>query len=419
MRSANDNSHFDCLYGDVTLAPEIADLASKPLVQRLRHVRLSNIDSLDMPGISNISRYEHALGTAYLCDRIGLAKSLSRDERLLLEAAALIHDTAIAPFGHLAEEALQYTKAGFNHEQQWTLLLAGDEAVAVGGVDLQLYLGRQSGLRQWVLRTFGSNVNLRLSELFELIRGKGRLGKMIAGDMDVDNLDNVTRIAYHMGLQADRSLPLRIVESICGMAESGDILFNSEVVPYIRSWLELREAVYDRLMLSEADFSGKLMLLYATVAAFEAGRFTLSDWKWTDTQYLDCLLGVEDRNVKETVERWLLGEIWDLAPFLWVEGTAPPFSVLREFSIYVSRRLGREYFAYRIKDKRKRCVRIAIRSEGIVEVGEDSARWLLGGGSPARRAFTAAEAGMIAELTTEFFRSHCYAHSRSVGATLF
>ena len=30
---------------------DIAALASKPIVQRLRHVRLSNIDSIDLPGI--------------------------------------------------------------------------------------------------------------------------------------------------------------------------------------------------------------------------------------------------------------------------------------------------------------------------------------------------------------------------------
>lgn len=55
---------FDPLYGNVEFEPAIADLASQPLVQRLRHIRLSNVDSSGLPGIANVSRYEHALGSS-------------------------------------------------------------------------------------------------------------------------------------------------------------------------------------------------------------------------------------------------------------------------------------------------------------------------------------------------------------------
>ena len=64
MAKPPDITYLDVLYGDVALSDEIADLVGRPLLQRLRHIRLSNIDSLDMPGISGTSRFEHALGTA-------------------------------------------------------------------------------------------------------------------------------------------------------------------------------------------------------------------------------------------------------------------------------------------------------------------------------------------------------------------
>lgn len=57
MASLFEDSFFDALYGEVRMEPAIADLASRPLVQRLRHIRLSNIDSLASPGIAHISRY--------------------------------------------------------------------------------------------------------------------------------------------------------------------------------------------------------------------------------------------------------------------------------------------------------------------------------------------------------------------------
>src|SRR5881275_1181424 len=98
----------DALYGPINLDGAILDLIRQPIVQRLRHVRLSNIDSVCIPGISNISRYEHSLGVAFLASQVGFNSTLSTDDSLVLQAASLIHDSAITPFGHLAEEAYWY-----------------------------------------------------------------------------------------------------------------------------------------------------------------------------------------------------------------------------------------------------------------------------------------------------------------------
>ena len=419
MAKPPDIAYLDVLYGDVTLSDEIADLVGRPLLQRLRHIRLSNIDSLDMPGISGTSRFEHALGTAYLCSRVGFCQSLHRDEQLLLQAAALIHDTAISPFGHLVEEALQYVETGFNHERKWALLLAGGEVPDVGGIDLQLFLGHQSELKEWMLRAFRVDAQRRIGELFDLISGRGAFGKLIAGDMDIDNLDNVTRIAYHMGLDCSMVSPIKVAELMTGVTPAGDLMFSRDAIPLIRAWLGLRERVYARLMLSEADFAGKLMLLYSTVRAYGIGIFTLDDWKWTDLEYLTRLSTAGDRMIEETTRRWMLGDVWDLSPLLWVQGPSPQLSDLKRFSAIVSDRIGREYFSYRIKDKRKRRVRIFVQSDGDVELGEDSSEWLLGGGSPKKSPFTATEAATIAGIVQDFFGARCYAVRRTCEASLF
>ena len=419
MSKARNNTYLDVLYGDITFADEIGDLIYRPLLQRLRLIRLSNIDSLNMPGISGLSRFEHALGTAYLCTRVGFYHSLRLQEQLLLQAAALIHDTAISPFGHLAEEALQYVETGFNHERKWALLLGGDDPPDTGGIGLQLFLGRQSGLNEWILQTFGTDIHRPMNELFELISGRGTFGKLIAGDMDLDNLDNVTRIAYHMGLDCTGVSPVKLATLMSGVTPSGDLMFSPEAVPLIHTWLGLREAVYARLMLSETDFAGKVMLLYATVKAYEAGVFTLDDWKWNDLDYLTQLSSASDRIIRETTRRWMLGDVWDLSPLLWVEGPLPQLSKLKSFSELVSDRIGREYFAYRIKDKRKRHVRIFVDADGIVELGEDSSQWLLGGGSPTKRSFTATEAASINSVVQEFFGTQCFALGRTLEASLF
>ena len=46
---------FDPLYGEICLSSPVAELVLCPALQRLREIRLSNIDSVRMPGIANVS----------------------------------------------------------------------------------------------------------------------------------------------------------------------------------------------------------------------------------------------------------------------------------------------------------------------------------------------------------------------------
>src|SRR6266851_9812988 len=124
----------DALYGSVEFDDAIADLAGIPLVQRLRHVRLSNIDSIDLPGISNVSRYEHSLGVARLADLTGLRAKLSDFEKVMLTASAMLHDLAITASGHLVEEAFQYVGSHFDHEQRLSEIVSDAAPEEIGGV---------------------------------------------------------------------------------------------------------------------------------------------------------------------------------------------------------------------------------------------------------------------------------------------
>lgn len=174
--------YLDPLYGDVELPEDISRLACTPVVQRLRHVRQSNIDSLGMPGIANVSRYEHVLGVAHVAGQTSLAKLLTPRDRTILQAAALLHDAAITPFGHLIEEAMSYGGSQFHHEQKWSRLLDNNDADAeIGSVDLQIYCGRESGLRPWAERAFSTaDSGSALREIFDAIMGHGLIGRAIA-----------------------------------------------------------------------------------------------------------------------------------------------------------------------------------------------------------------------------------------------
>ena len=400
MLPKRDLSVFDSLYGEMVFGGEIADLISRPLIQRLRRIRLSNIDSPSMPGIANVSRYEHSLGCAYLATHVGFYRPLPVGQKVCFQAAALLHDSAITPFGHLAEEALGYVDAHFDHEAKWSVLLAGEDST-VGGVGLQLYYGHASGLSEWALKTFGNESQAMLEGIVGAIKGNGKFGRCVAGDIDLDNLDNVTRIAFHMGLKNDPNLPISVATRMRDVDERGHVIYSDDAEDDIVEWLRIRDAVYSRLMLSELDFCGKVMLLYASVKGFEAGVLSAQDWVLTDSQFLERLVACNHKEIRETALRWLMGKPWDLTQLFWMEGDAPTFGELRRFSSVLTAELGQPYFAYGIKDKRQRKLNVKFTSGRVATFGKESHKWLLGAGSP--RSVSNDDNVKIARLAGEFF----------------
>ncbi|NPU65121.1 HD domain-containing protein [Bradyrhizobium sp. 83012] len=396
------NSFVDPLYGRVQLGDALASLVAKPLVQRLRHVRLSNIDSIDIPSIANLSRFEHVLGVAHLAGQLSLRNRLDRRELLVLDAAALLHDWAITSFGHLVEEALQYVGTGFDHEKRLEDITLRQAEIL--GADLQIFAGREAGLRTWARSAAGQDEQKLLQDIMEHIDGKGRFGRVISGDIDIDNIDNVFRMAFHMGLQFDRTIPLRLAKSIVDVEpEAREPVFRAEAEGDIHAWREVRRQVYDHLMLAERDFVGKIMILSATVQAFRAREILLVDWKIVDHDFLVRLTESETKEVRDTIERWLAGELWVCTPIYWLKGARPSYPQLLKFSEDLSHRLDRYCFAYGIKEKRERVISAHFDDGRQKTFGEKPDQWLFGVASSSKRSFTAKEVRVILEFACESF----------------
>jgi HD superfamily phosphohydrolase len=421
MKSNNNLKIQDALYGEILICSEIQDLIKCPLVQRLRQIRLSNIDSICMPGIANLSRYEHSIGVAYLASKVKFFNQISPQERLILQSAGLLHDTAITPFGHLAEEAINYTQKSYKHEAKWSLLFESQETPELGGIDLQIYHGRQSGLRHWANKNFRVDANDVLSEIFNALMGQGKFGQCIAGDIDLDNLDNVTRIAYHMGLEVDRKLPLRIANGMESINNNFVPVFSDSCVESIIEWLDLRQEVYNKLMLSLDDFCGKIMLIYSSVLAFERDYLSDIDWSLTDDRYIQRLIDCGDKEISETATRWLLSDLWSLSDLFWFEGQPPNFKQTNAFANEFSKNLGRTCFAYRIKDKRTRKLSIHLASGEELNLGTAASKWLFGVASPIRKEFSVSENKQIISFAEDFFSTQFagYSDHKEINASLF
>ena len=292
---------WDALYGKIDFSPFIYKCMLSPEVQRLREVRLCNINSLFITGSSNTNRFEHSIGTAYLAmlnieSNLQKHLNLSKSEKEIFIIAALLHDVANGPFGHSYEYIMK--KKGFVPEQG-----LGDvfTDVASLGKGAHKNISPFETIFFGKLRALTSILNTEQKEaISQIIAGNHPLSKLISDSIDLDNIDNVFRMAYHMGLNFRKEAPLKLAESM--FIENNCIVFLQEAKTYLEEWYTVREKVYKFLLLNPQEFAGKYMLTEAMDILFECisqGKAEGRDIKWN---YTDYQLMEELNQLKET---WL------------------------------------------------------------------------------------------------------------------
>lgn len=278
---------WDALYGKIEFSPLVYKCMLSPEVQRLREVRLCNINSLCITGSSNTNRFEHSVGTAYLAAinieaAVQKHLKLTKKEKETFIIAALLHDVANGPFGHSYEYIME--KKGFIPEQGLSDVLGDVVSTGIGAHKNSspfetIFFGK--------LRALTSILNgSQKEEVSQIIAGCHPLSKLISDSIDLDNIDNVFRMAYHMGLDFRKEAPIKLAESM--FIENGSVVFLQEAKTYLEEWYLVRQRVYKFLLLNPQEFAGKYMLTEAMDILFECisqGKAEGRDIKWNYTDY--------------------------------------------------------------------------------------------------------------------------------------
>lgn len=298
---------WDPIYGRIDLSEFEHQLLSLPEVQRLRYVRMCNINSLLITGASEVSRFEHTVGVLRLAQVWADENGLYKDERSDLLAAAVLHDVLTGPFGHSFQYVLEDaddTGREFVHED-----------VAFGAE--QNYYMRISSAAQFAGIRFGAPELLRerWSSVSRIVDGSAALGPLIAGSMDLDNLDNVVRLAYHSGLadQGDVCSVMRVVRGINTSEQAGCLRIRPSIIEDIVRWQNVRRKLYEFLLLDWGEFSAKGMLTRAVERGVEAGILGTNSWSYTDDEFLHHLAGSaigEYQDVGDLVRRLRCGDLY-------------------------------------------------------------------------------------------------------------
>lgn len=301
----NARRSWDPLYGRIDLTEFEFGLLHLPEVQRLRYVRMCNINSLLVSGASEISRFEHTIGVLWLAKRWTQTRAVPNSIAQDIIAAAVLHDMQTGPFGHSMQYVLEDNDldATFIHED--------------------LSHGWRSTYHQEILagatfagKAFGAPAYLgpHWENVAKIIRGEGDYGPLIAGTMDLDNIDNVVRLAFHVGVteKDDPFVALRLAEQL--QLGNGNIILPDSMVETVERWQHIRRQLYELLLLDWAEFSAKAMLTRAIEEASAHNLIGSDSWVRTDGEFLEYLerTAIGDaQEVRNLIRRLKAGDLYE------------------------------------------------------------------------------------------------------------
>ncbi|HEV8361069.1 MAG TPA: HD domain-containing protein [Candidatus Thermoplasmatota archaeon] len=235
----------DPIHGYITVEDAVLGVLDTPAVQRLRHVRQLGTASLVYPG-ANHTRFEHALGAFSLGARAASQLSLAAEEALDLRLALLLHDVGHGPFSHLCEPAMR-------------------RALGVGHKDLSLKLV------QGELRPSIEAAGASPARIAELIDGRGPLGPLVSGDLDLDRMDYLVRDAHYTGVEVGVDLD-RLLGALT--LHGGQPALRDDALHAAEVLLVTRFLMYSTVYYHRAARIAERMVDRAMQVAMDEGYFT-------------------------------------------------------------------------------------------------------------------------------------------------
>ena len=160
----------DSVYGDISLNNFEVKIMDMPQFQRLRRIKQLGLISLIYPG-ANHTRFEHCIGTMNLASKLANELNLSKDEIELVRVSGLLHDIGHGPFSHVSEGVLSVP-----HEE------------------LTKYVVENTSMKEILEEKFD------VKQIVDIVNGKGYLGPIISGELDVDRMDYLLRDSHNTGV---------------------------------------------------------------------------------------------------------------------------------------------------------------------------------------------------------------------------
>lgn len=253
----------DPVHGSIELGGIVLDLVDTAEVQRLRGIRQLGFANVAFPG-ANHSRFEHALGVAYLAGRVAVRLGLE-EERNLLQVAAILHDVGHPPYSHTLEH-LMVDCLKKDHMEITGEVIRGE--LDIGGEEEQSMRRLRVPRVNKILKRWGVSAE----EVSRLLAGKHRhryLGDFLHSEVDVDQMDYLLRDSHFTGVALGMIDVNRLLSTL--VIHKGRSHIQGKGIEAVEGLLTARDLMYSSVYYHHTVRAAEIMLVNAVDRALGAG----------------------------------------------------------------------------------------------------------------------------------------------------
>jgi HD superfamily phosphohydrolase len=244
----------DAVHGAIRIEGPILELMDTLELQRLNAIRQLGLTYLTFPG-ANHSRIEHSLGVYHIANRIAKNLGLEKHEGDLVCCAALLHDVGHGPFSHTLENVINEI-LGMNHMEFTERIILGEED------NVHEDDRKEFGEVRRICDILESH-SIEPREVAKLVRGGGehRLGHIIHGTIDVDQIDYLLRDAHYTGVAHGIIDVDRLVETISIFDDS--LVIDKKGVAAVEGLLVARALMFSSVYFHKTVRISEMMIARA------------------------------------------------------------------------------------------------------------------------------------------------------------
>jgi HD superfamily phosphohydrolase len=305
----HDILHGLIRFSDDDLTALLADLIDSPEIHRLRNMRQMNFDVPLIQELGRSRRLPHSIGVTFLAVELAHKSGLSLKETKELLAAAILHDAAIPPYGHLVESELKRLDGSFNHEETLSRMIRG--VLNDDNEYLEIVYNKQLQLAT-ILR----NHDVDQNAVINLVCPNKGDHSAISADIDIDNIDNVHRMAAMLGWDNAKENIKKIRLGMKLNSKKG-LCFSNETIEPLKTWLDFRQRIYTLIIAHPECIPYNALQNDLVRLAVKHGIITTRDWYKTEPEFEEQLRNNEHTN--SLARQLISGCEYQLVDYVWLK----------------------------------------------------------------------------------------------------
>jgi HD superfamily phosphohydrolase len=364
----HDILHGLIRFSDENLTALLADLINSPEIHRLRNMRQMNFDVPLIQELGRSRRLPHSIGVTYLAVELAHKSGLDVKATKELLAAAILHDAAIPPYGHLVESELKRIDANFSHEETLSRMIRG--VLTEDNDYLEIVFDKQLQLAN-IFRDHDVDQNA----VIDLVCPRNGNHGAISADIDIDNIDNVHRMAAMLGWDNAKENVKKIIFGM-KLNNKRELCFNNETIEPLKNWLNFRQRIYTLIIAHPECIPYNALQNDLVRLAVKYGIITTRNWYKTEPEFEELLR--KDEHTEKLARQLISGCEYQLIDYVWFKNFNTP-KKLRNADIaeFLTKSINApikdaSYFVWNEKGLISRQIKVLTYDNKKITIGEDS-----------------------------------------------